>query len=114
MLEGRDGHPGAALSLLSRDRYWSVDSAVGYTLFLNYSCLGQSPEVKQQTVDMAINAGGIHDTARVLHVSPTTVINELLIKPDRHSVNHALLAALNPEDSPIATQGMVQRAGSRQ
>ena len=38
---------------------------------------GQSPEVKQQIVDMAMNASGIRDTARVLHVSPTTVINEL-------------------------------------
>jgi hypothetical protein len=26
---------------------------------------------------MALNASGISDTARVLHVSPTTVINEL-------------------------------------
>jgi hypothetical protein len=26
---------------------------------------------------MAMNASGIRDTARVLHVSPTTVINEL-------------------------------------
>jgi transposase-like protein len=28
-------------------------------------------------VDMAMNASGIRDTARVLHVSPTTVIKEL-------------------------------------
>ena len=34
-------------------------------------------EVKQQIVDMAMNASGIRDTARVLHVSPTTVIKEL-------------------------------------
>jgi transposase-like protein len=33
--------------------------------------------VKQQIVDMAMNASGIRDTARLLHVSPTTVINEL-------------------------------------
>jgi hypothetical protein len=26
---------------------------------------------------MALNASGIRDTARVLHISPTTVINEL-------------------------------------
>ena len=38
---------------------------------------GHSAEVKQQIVDMAMNASGIRDTARVLHVSPTTVINEL-------------------------------------
>jgi len=28
-------------------------------------------------VDMAMNGSGIRDTARVLHVSPTTVIKEL-------------------------------------
>jgi hypothetical protein len=33
--------------------------------------------VKQQIVDMAMNASGIRDTARVLHVSPATVIKEL-------------------------------------
>ena len=33
--------------------------------------------VKQQIIDMAMNASGIRDTARVLHVSPTTVIKEL-------------------------------------
>jgi transposase-like protein len=33
--------------------------------------------VKQQSVDMALNASGIRDTARVLHVSPTTVMKEL-------------------------------------
>jgi transposase-like protein len=42
---------------------------------LEYTYAGQSLEVKQQMVDMALNASGIRDTARVLHVSPTTVIN---------------------------------------
>jgi len=49
----------------------------GRTFLLDYAYTGQSPEVKQQIVDMAMNASGIRDTARVLHVSPTTVINEL-------------------------------------
>jgi transposase-like protein len=49
----------------------------GRTFLLEYTYVGQSPEVKQQIVDMAMNASGIRDTARVLHVSPTTVINEL-------------------------------------
>ena len=42
-----------------------------------YTYAGHSAEVKQQIVDMAMNASGIRDTARVLHVSPTTVIKEL-------------------------------------
>src|SRR5215475_9537112 len=49
----------------------------GRTFLLDYSYAGHSVEVKQQIVDMAMNASGIRDTARVLHVSPTTVIKEL-------------------------------------
>ena len=49
----------------------------GRTFLLEYTYAGQSPEVKQQMVEMALNASGMRDTARVLHVSPTTVIKEL-------------------------------------
>jgi transposase-like protein len=49
----------------------------GRTFLLDYAYPGQSPEVKRQIVDMAMNASGIRDTARVLHVSPNTVIKEL-------------------------------------
>jgi transposase-like protein len=49
----------------------------GRTFLLDYAYAGQASEVKQQIVDMAMNASGIRDTARVLHVSPTTVIKEL-------------------------------------
>ena len=44
---------------------------------VGYSYAGHSAAIKQQIVDMAMNASGIRDTARVLHVSPTTVIKEL-------------------------------------
>ena len=49
----------------------------GRTFLLEYTYAGLSSEIKQQIVDMAMNASGIRDTARVLHVSPTTVIKEL-------------------------------------
>jgi InsA C-terminal domain len=49
----------------------------GRTFLLDYSYPGQSQHIKDQMVDMAMNASGIRDTARVLHVSPTTVIKEL-------------------------------------
>ena len=49
----------------------------GQTFLLAYAYAGQSPAVKQQIVEMALNASGIRDTARVLHVSPTTVLKEL-------------------------------------
>ena len=49
----------------------------GRTFLLTYAYAGLSSEVKQQIVEMAMNASGIRDTVRVLHVSPTTVIKEL-------------------------------------
>ncbi len=49
----------------------------GRTFLLVYSYAGQSPEVKEQIVEMAMNASGIRDTARVLKISPTTVLSEL-------------------------------------
>jgi transposase-like protein len=42
-----------------------------------YSYQGYLPEVKRQISDMAINGSGIRDTARVLGISPITVIEEL-------------------------------------
>ena len=52
-------------------------SCQGRTFLRDYSYPGQSQRIKDQIVDMAMNASGIRDTARVLHVSPTTVIQEL-------------------------------------
>ena len=49
----------------------------GCTFLLEHTSAGQSPDVKQQIVDRAMKASGIRDTARVLHVSPTTVMKEL-------------------------------------
>ena len=40
-------------------------------------------EVKQQMVEMGLNGSGIRDTARVLGVSPTTVITTLKKKRGR-------------------------------
>ena len=48
----------------------------GRTFLLADSYAGQASEVTQRIVEMAMNARGIRDTARVLHVSSTTVINE--------------------------------------
>ena len=49
----------------------------GRTFLLAYTYAGLLPEIKQQMVDMAMNASGIRDTARVSHVSPTTVLKAL-------------------------------------
>ena len=44
---------------------------------LQYQDRGRVPEVRRQVIDMAINGSGIRDTARVLRISPTTVIATL-------------------------------------
>lgn len=47
------------------------------TFIRSYTYRGYLPEVKQQIVEMALNGSGIRDTARVLNISPTTVIESL-------------------------------------
>lgn len=47
------------------------------TFIRHYSYRGYLGEVKQQIAEMAVNGSGIRDTARVLGISPTTVIEEL-------------------------------------
>src|SRR5262245_28168972 len=48
---------------------------------LQYQDRGRLPEVRRQVVDMALNGSGIRDTARVLRISPTTVIAVLKKTP---------------------------------
>jgi insertion element IS1 protein InsB len=86
----------------------------GRTFLLEYSYAGQSPEVKQQIIDMALNASGVRDTARVLHVSTTTVIKELKKGPDIQQVNEAMLQHLPPEHVEVEicrAEELAQRRG---
>lgn len=55
----------------------------GRTFLLDYSYAGQSPAVQEQIVEMTLNASGIRDTARVLHVSTNTVMQERKKRPLR-------------------------------
>jgi transposase-like protein len=48
-----------------------------YSFQLDLIYKGRYPAIKEQIVDMALNGSGIRDTARVLKISPTTVLNEL-------------------------------------
>ena len=69
------------------------------SFLLDYRYLGRLPEVKQQIIDMSLNASGVRDTARSLHISPTTVLSELKKKEAvLESVNTALLRTLNPAE----------------
>jgi len=75
------------------------------TFILNYDYNGYLPEVKKKIIDMALNGSGIRDTARVLEISPTTVISELKKKEScLESVNLAVLERLNPNDVVVEIQ----------
>ncbi len=66
------------------------------------------PEVKHQIVDMAMNASGMRDTARALHISPNTVLHELKKKETAlEPVNTALVRTLHPN----AITMHIERAG---
>ena len=59
-------------------RYRCNNSACERQIFLlNYDNKGYCPNVRKTILDMAVNGSGVRDTARVLEVSPTTVISIL-------------------------------------
>ena len=64
------------------------------TFIWQYAYRGYLPEVKQQIADMAVNGSGIRDTARVLKISPPTVIEQLKKSPKLKAVNETRLAQL--------------------
>jgi len=65
-------------------RYRCNNVGCGRRIFLGrYHHSGRLPEVKRQIVDMALNGSGIRDTARVLGVSPMTVMSTLKKKRRR-------------------------------
>jgi transposase-like protein len=53
---------------------------------LQYQDRGRISEIRRQVVDLAINGSGIRDTARMLRISPTTVI--AVLKKSRRSSPH--------------------------
>ena len=60
-----------------KQRYFCQNSQCHLrTFIMQYEYQGYLPKVKQQISGMAMNGSGIRDIARVLHISPTTVIEE--------------------------------------
>jgi transposase-like protein len=57
-----------------------------YSFVLTPVSPGHFPEIKAQIIDMALNGSGIRDTARVLKISPNTVMSELKKKRQRSAV----------------------------
>lgn len=73
-------------------RYQCQNGQCARRIFLlQYQDRGRVPEVRRQVVDMALNGSGIRDTARVLRISPTTVI-AVLKKSRRASTLHPHVA----------------------
>jgi len=89
-----------------KQRYLCLESECTLqTFLLDYDYLGCLSEVKKTILDMAMNGGGIRDTARVLGISPGTVIGE--IKKQETSleqVNRPLLESLNAADVLVDVQ----------
>jgi len=48
----------------------------GVTFIHHYTYQGSLPEINRTSVDMSLKGRGIRDIARVLHVSPSTVLQE--------------------------------------
>ena len=71
---------------------WQNGQCARRIFLLQYQDRGRVPEVRRQVVDMALNGSGIRDTARVLRMSPTTVI-AVLKKSRRASTRHPHVAA---------------------
>jgi insertion element IS1 protein InsB len=59
----------------STQRYRCQNDRCERRIFLlQYQDRGRIPEIRRQVVDLALNGSGMRDTARVLRISPTTVI----------------------------------------
>jgi transposase-like protein len=72
------------------------------TFILDNSHPGRKRSVKHQIVEMSLNGSGVRDIARVLHVSPSTVIRELKKKkPHLQAVNQKLLKTIRPEQVEV-------------
>ena len=60
-----------------KQRYYCQNELCDHTSFiLDYFYNGCRSEIKLRIIDMGLNGSGVRDTARVLRISPTTVINE--------------------------------------
>ncbi len=69
------------------------------SFLLDYCNRGCLPKVKHTINDMSLNASGVRDTARSLHICLNTVLCELKKKATvLESVNTALLRTLNPAE----------------
>ena len=76
---------------------------------LHYQHRARVPEVRRQVVDMALNGRGIRDTARVLRISPTTVI--AVLKKSRRAATRQPHVAASPSLTRQPRLGRPRRRG---
>src|SRR5215510_11148695 len=90
----------------SKQRYRCHNPDCPHQSFLLDSAYkGRSPEIKQQVIDLSLNGSGVRDTARVLGISPTTVLKELKKKGAALSpVNYPLIERLSPSHVEVLLQ----------
>ena len=80
-------------------RYQCQNGQCARRIFLlQYQDRGRVPEVRRQVVDMALTGSGVRDTARVLRLSPTTVI--AVLKKSRRA---------SPRQPPVAASSSFTR-----
>ena len=85
------------------------------TFILDNSHPGRKRSVKHQIVEMSLNGSGVRDIARVLHVSPSTVIRELKKKkPQLQAVNQKLLETVQPEQVEVEIYQVEEEEGEEE
>jgi insertion element IS1 protein InsB len=87
-------------------RYLYHNTACSPQSFLReYRYHGRLPAVKRQIIARSLHASGVRDTARVLHISPDTVLRELRQKAAAlASVNTALLRTMDSDEILVDMQ----------
>jgi insertion element IS1 protein InsB len=89
-------------------RYQCQNGQCARRIFLlQYQDRGRVPEIRRQVIDMALNGSGVRDTARVLRISPTTVIAKLkksshASRPQPHV---GTPSSFTRRRSPVGTRG---------
>jgi len=76
------------------------------SFLLDSAYKSRSPEIKQQVSDLSLNGSGVRDTARVLGISPTTVLNELKKMASLSLVNQPLIERLLPSHVEVVLERM--------
>lgn len=86
-----------------KQRYECRNRACSHcTFILDYSYLGCLPDVKDHILNMAVNASGIRDTARVLGIAIGTVLSPLRsIESELESINRTVLENIDTENCRV-------------